>query len=124
MNLNGFNSFLSAVPDDTVFVMESTGRYHKNLCHFLIDKSFSVCIENSMMIKNYVKSTTLRKTKTDRADALSIARYGLANYDRLRREKHAMDDEGEEHRKKKTGSCRGHRQGKDTAQERPCPRLA
>ena len=93
MNLYGFSSFLRTVPEDTVFIMESTGRYHKNLCHFLIGKGFSVCVENPMMIKNYVKSTTLRKTKTDSADALSIARYGLANYDRLRREKRVMDDE-------------------------------
>ena len=93
MDLDGFNSFLNVVPDDTVFVMESTGRYHKNLCHFLLGKGFSVCVENPMMIRNYVKSTTLRKTKTDSADALSIARYGLSNYDRLHREKHAMDDE-------------------------------
>ena len=93
MSYGGFQSFLSAVPEDTVFIMESTGRYHKNLCHFLIGKGFSVCVENPMMIKNYVKSTTLRKTKTDSADALSIARYGLANYDKLRREKRVMDDE-------------------------------
>ena len=93
MNLDGFSSFLRTVPEDTVFIMESTGRYHKNLCHFLIGKGFSVCVENPMMIKSYVKSTTLRKTKTDNADALSIARYGLANYDRLRREKRVMDDE-------------------------------
>lgn len=93
MNLDGFSSFLNAVPDDTVFVMESTGRYHKNLFHFLIGKGFSVCVENPMMIRNYVKSTTLRKTKTDSADALSIARYGLANYDRLHKEKRTMDDE-------------------------------
>ena len=93
MNYEGFRSFLSDVPEDTVFIMESTGHYHKNLCHFLSGKGFRVCVENPMMIKNYVKSTTLRKTKTDSADALSIARYGLANYDRLRREKCVMDDE-------------------------------
>ena len=73
MNLYGFSSFLRTVPADTVFIMESTGRYHKNLCHFLIGKGFSVCVENPMMIKNYVKSTTLRKTKTDRVDAAGAA---------------------------------------------------
>ncbi|MBO8436842.1 MAG: IS110 family transposase [Spirochaetes bacterium] len=93
MTRDGFTSFLSNVPEDTIFVMESTGRYHKNICHFLRSKDLEVCVENPMMIKNYVKSTTLRKTKTDSADALSIARYGLANYDRLHREKRAMDDE-------------------------------
>ena len=93
MSLYGFSSFLRTVPEDTVFIMESTGRYHKNLCHFLICRGFSVCVENPMMIKNHVKSTTLRKTKTDSADDLSIARYGLANYDRLHREKRVMDDE-------------------------------
>ena len=93
MTRDGFASFISDVPEDTIFVMESTGRYHKNLCHFLSQRGLEVCIENPMMIKNYVKSTTLRKTKTDSADALSIARYGLANYDRLHREKRVMDDE-------------------------------
>lgn len=93
MTRDGFASFISDVPEDTIFVMESSGRYHKNLCHFLSQRGLEVCIENPMMIKNYVKSTTLRKTKTDSADALSIARYGLANYDRLHREKRVMDDE-------------------------------
>ena len=93
MTRDGFASFISDVPEDTIFVMESTGRYHKDLCHFLSQRGLEVCIENPMMIKNYVKSTTLRKTKTDSADALSIARYGLANYDRLHREKRVMDDE-------------------------------
>ena len=93
MTRDGFASFISDVPEDTIFMMESTGRYHKNLCHFLSQRGLEVCIENPMMIKNYVKSTTLRKTKTDSADALSIARYGLANYDRLHREKRVMDDE-------------------------------
>ena len=93
MTREGFASFLSNVPEDTLFVMESTGRYHKNLCHFLSQNGLEVCIENPMMIKNYVRSTTLRKTKTDSADALSIARYGLANYDKLHREGRAMDDE-------------------------------
>ena len=93
MTRDGFASFISDVPEDTIFVMESTGRYHKNLCHFLSQRGLEVCIENPMMIKNYVKSTTLRKTKTDSAAALSIARYGLANYDRLHREKRVMDDE-------------------------------
>ena len=93
MSFDGFSSFLSTVPEDTIFVMESTGRYHMNLCHFLKSKGLEVCVENPMKIKNYVKSITLRKTKTDSADALSIARYGLANYDRIHREKRAMDDE-------------------------------
>ena len=93
MTRDGFASFLSNVPEDTIFVMESTGRHHRNLCHFLASKGLEVCIENPVMIKNYVKSTTLRKTKTDSADALSIARYGLANYDRLHKERRVMDDE-------------------------------
>lgn len=93
MTREGFASFLSHIPEDTIFVMESTGRYHRNLCHFLSQNGREVCIENPMMIKNYVRSTTLRRTKTDSADALSIARYGLANYDRLHKEKRVMDDE-------------------------------
>ena len=93
MNLEGFSSFLNAAPEGTMFVMESTGHYHKNLSLFLSSRGLEVCVENPMMIKNYVKSTTLRKTKTDSADALSIARYGLANYDRLHKEKQVMDNE-------------------------------
>lgn len=70
MTREGFTNFLSNVPEDTIFVMESTGRYHKNLCHFLSSKGLEVCIENPMMIKNYIKSTTLRKTKTDSAQKI------------------------------------------------------
>ena len=54
--------------------MESTACYHINLYSFLISKGFTVIIINPLLISNFMK-LQLRKTKTDKKDALVIAQF-------------------------------------------------
>lgn len=52
--------------------MESTGVYHRNLFHYLIDKGFKVRVYNPIEIYS-LRQRRIRKTKTDKVDAEVIA---------------------------------------------------
>ena len=64
-------------------VMEATGRYHDPVAHELCEVGNFVSVVNPKLIKDF-GNNTLRKVKTDKADARKIARYGLQNWDELR----------------------------------------
>ena len=59
--------------------LEDTGHYGDNLIAFLQKLSYSVFTYNPLLIKEFVKSQTLRKAKTDKKDALVIARKLLTD---------------------------------------------
>ena len=59
---------------------ESTGHYSVNLKHFLIEHGYSFMEVNPVLIKRFSESTTIRKTKTDKIDAITISKY-LATVD-------------------------------------------
>jgi len=84
MNSSGFKDLSEEIDelkfDDIFFVMESTGVYHLNLYFFLVDNNFKVAVVNPLLIHNFAKSTSLRKTKTDKKDAETIAAFTLLNY--------------------------------------------
>jgi transposase len=54
---------------------ESTGHYGQNLKLFLESNSFTFMEFNPLLISRFVRSKSLRKTKTDSIDALVIAQY-------------------------------------------------
>ncbi len=58
-------------------VMEATGVYHENLCHFLYDNNEQVSVELAQKVKYFSKSLN-QKSKTDKKDAKLIALYGLS----------------------------------------------
>ncbi|MDD4205731.1 MAG: IS110 family transposase [Candidatus Delongbacteria bacterium] len=58
-----------------LIVMESTGSYHYTLLSFLLLQDFHVSVVNPQLINNFIRSETLRKTKNDKKDAHSIAKY-------------------------------------------------
>jgi len=62
--------------------MESTASYHANLFSYLVSEGYKVLLINPLLISNYVKMQ-LRKTKTDKKDAVVIAQFLLANGDTL-----------------------------------------
>ena len=62
--------------------MESTASYHINLFSYLRSKAIKVFVINPLLISNFVK-LSLRKTKTDKKDALAIARFLLLHQDSL-----------------------------------------
>jgi transposase len=58
--------------------VESTACYHINLYSFLTAKGISAVVINPLLISNFAK-LSLRKTKTDRKDAMSIAQFLLVH---------------------------------------------
>ena len=54
---------------------EATGHYSLNLELFLIDQGFSFMKTNPLVIHQFLKTRSLRRTKTDKADSLTIANY-------------------------------------------------
>lgn len=62
-----------AVDDSILVALEDTGHYAYNLIIFLRNLGYTVLTYNALLIKEFVKSLTLRKTKTDMKDALTIA---------------------------------------------------
>lgn len=95
MNQDGFHEFIADpnITREAVFVMESTALYHIPLLSFLNAQGFDAFCVNPLLVKKQVMADSLRRTKTDSADALSIANYGRLHYDSLKERKSRMDDE-------------------------------
>ena len=70
LSLNSLSS-----PEDIRIGFESTAHYALNLELFLENAHQSFMEINPVLIKEYKKSTTLRRTKTDSVDCESIARW-------------------------------------------------
>jgi transposase len=64
-----------STPEDIKIGFESTAHYALNLELFLENANHSFMEVNPVLIKEYKKSTTLRRTKTDSVDCESIARW-------------------------------------------------
>jgi len=71
--LTVFNSLFT--PEDIRIGFESTAHYALNLELFLENANHSFMEVNPVLIKEYKKSTSLRRTKTDSVDCESIARW-------------------------------------------------
>jgi transposase len=90
MNSDGFSLFLGALMSrsndraSVVIALESTGPYHLNLYSFLVAKGITTIVVNPLVIANFAK-LSLRKTKTDKKDAVTIARFLFLNRDSLHR---------------------------------------
>ena len=70
---------LKAIDGETRVVMEHTGRYYEAVAKALHEAGFFVCAVNPLLIKEY-GANSLRRVKTDKADAVKIARYALDNW--------------------------------------------
>ncbi len=71
-------------------IMESTGRYHL-LCAFLLsEKGYDVRVINPIMAKRFL-SASVRKCKTDKADAAGLALMGEIQHDLPRFVASALD---------------------------------
>lgn len=88
MDKSGFSELMKAITSHckdfsaVMAGMESTGCYHINLFSFLSDKGANAVVINPLLISNFSK-LSLRKTKTDRKDALTIAKFLLMNKDSI-----------------------------------------
>jgi len=70
-----FSRLQSASPDmfKIKVRLEATGHYSYNLLGYLIDKGLTTLVINPLHTNLYRKSLSLRKTKTDKIDARTIA---------------------------------------------------
>jgi len=68
--------------EDTKVIMEATGRYHESVAAALHELGICVCVLNPIVIKQS-GSGSVRKVKSDKKDALKIAKYGLDNWAEL-----------------------------------------
>ena len=77
-NKKGFQYFLDLLKSynkSNVHIgLESTGHYGLNLKLFLEKNNYSFMEFNPLLVKEFQKSLTLRKTKTDKADAITICK--------------------------------------------------
>lgn len=86
-NMDGFKSLLQTIQDcsqksDKIKVgLEATGHYSYNILGFLLDNDLPVYVMNPLHTNLYRKSLSLRKTKTDRVDAKTIATMLLSDVD-------------------------------------------
>lgn len=72
-----------SIPQENLLIgMESTACYHMNLFSFLLAGGYMAVLINPLLISNFVKMQ-LRKTKTDKKDALVIAQFLLMHMDTL-----------------------------------------
>ena len=79
-NNEGFNFLLPILnelkPKGKIKIgFESTGHYHFNLKLFLETNDFDYVEFNPLLVHKFVSTQTLRRTKTDKKDALMIAKY-------------------------------------------------
>ena len=84
-NMDGFNRLLQTIRDCTTpqdiikVVLEATGHYSYNILGFLLDNGLATYVLNPLRTNLYRKSLSLRKTKTDRVDARTIAAMLLSD---------------------------------------------
>ena len=84
-SMEGFQFLMDKIrsctsPQDSIKVgLEATGHYSYNLLGFLLDRGLPTYVLNPLHTNLYRKSLSLRKTKTDRVDARTIAAMLLSD---------------------------------------------
>jgi len=63
--------------DEVAIAMESTGHYHVLLWRFLASNGYAVEVKNPKVIARFKAATEISGAKTDKRDALLIARYAM-----------------------------------------------
>lgn len=81
--LAGLAERLRGIGGDIRIIMEHMGMYWRPIAHALKEAGFFVSVVNAILIHNF-SDNSLRKVKTDKADALKIANYGLTFWTELR----------------------------------------
>ena len=86
-NINGFNDLyqniksVSADLSNIKVGLEATGHYSYNILGYLLNKGLQTYVINPLHTNLYRKSLSLRKTKTDKVDARTIAMMLMSDVD-------------------------------------------
>ena len=83
-DLRRLTAMLRSLSGETKVIMECTGTYYQPIAYGLHDEKFFVSTVHAQLIHNF-GNNTIRKVKTDKADALKIANYGLTHWMELPR---------------------------------------
>jgi transposase len=75
---------LNRMEGELRIILEATGHHHEPVVRALHEAGLFVSVVNPYLVKDF-GNNTLRKVKTDRADAARIARYGMHYWRELRR---------------------------------------
>jgi transposase len=85
----GIDAFLEAItqhghsPGDSTIGVEATGVYHLLFCTKLMQSGYRVMLINPLESHRFIKAMSLRRVKTDRADAQAIRQMIAAGIGRL-----------------------------------------
>ena len=82
-DINALVELIKSVEGESRIVMEHTGRYYEVLAHQLSQAKLFVSAVNPKLIKDF-DNDSLRKVKSDKADAVKIARYALDKWQNLK----------------------------------------
>ena len=82
-NLNSLVDLIKSVDGESRIVMEHTGRYYEPIIRRLSDADLFVSAINPKLIKDF-GDNSLRKVKSDKADAIKIAKYALDSWTDLK----------------------------------------
>ena len=81
--LNQLIQMLHQYPGEVRIVMEHTGAYWRPVALALVNAGFYVSVVNAMLVHDF-HDNSLRRVKTDKAEALKIANYALTFWSELR----------------------------------------
>lgn len=82
--LKDLSDLLRGLDGEVRIIMEFTGRYYQPIARYLVEAGFFVGVVHAKLIHDF-GNNSIRKVKTDRADAIKIANYGLSNWISLKR---------------------------------------
>ena len=74
---------LNALNGEIRIAMEHTGRYYESFAMSMYRSGFFVSAVNPLIIKDYRDGISVRKVKTDRADAMKIAQFTIDKWELL-----------------------------------------
>ena len=81
--LKALVKILKSMNDEVKVVMEATGIYHLPVLTYLKENDIFAAVINPYQMKQY-RVQGLRRVKTDKADSITIAKYGLDNWGELK----------------------------------------
>ena len=81
--VNELIAYISNLDGETKVCMECTGRYYEPMASWLHDAGIFVSAVNPLLIKNF-GGDSIRSAKTDKKDAIKIARYTLDKWNNLK----------------------------------------
>ena len=73
--LKELTDYLKSLDGETRVIIEHTGRYYESIAQYLHNEGIYVSAVNPKLIKDSGSGNTLRRVKTDKADAKKIAKY-------------------------------------------------